>query len=281
MSSPVAFFCNRDARPNVELLFLNPDGGATLVETPTLYADAAAYFEYRPLGTRYFMFTYYDNSRTIPNDDIQFFGIWDSRNAEWVDNDWIWTTTNNGWGTNYDTFYMDNVTANKTYYWYAGLGESGNSIQNFYPRYTRARTLDGNNGSVYNDYHMSGITLLQISTNEAAILTSEGVIEFGLTQGVWGDTVRLNKDCILNVWADSSNDDKYVIDLYQYSINENTLVHSILTDNIDMNSIRIVNDRIYVEIQGSPTKIYALSGDSYELYEFSEDGMSESDNDCR
>jgi hypothetical protein len=275
-SVPGSFYCNPPGAAELYMLFLNNDGTVYYENSETTYADAGSYFENVPLGSNFILFTHYDNSRTLPDNKIQFFGIWDSANNGWVQDEKLWTTTNNGWSVNYASFYMENSDDDLTYYWNSAMA-TAQGIRNFAPGYIEAYQLDFNTGSAYKDYHKSGNTVLITTTTEGKIFTSTELLDFTLAQGIWG-RVDLNENYILNVWQDSENGNKHVIDLYDY---EGNLLQSILTDNTAMNSTRIVNNRIYVDIEGTPQRIWALTADSYTLYAFDGYSFSEADNDMR
>jgi hypothetical protein len=275
-TAPIVLYANAPNETKVQILQLNQDGTIALTDTVTDYEDAGSYFDNIPLGDDYVLLTHYDNSQA-PN--IQFWGIWDVQQQGFVGDDWFWTTTSNSWGTNYDTFWMSDNTEFVTYWWNSSQGQLGNipttvgtgSIGN------GTYKADENNGGEYVDYHQTGTTLLVLSPDQGYLLSSNNTPPALLDLNGDISVIRLNKTHFYNLWPDSENSDKYVIDAYNL---EGDKTQTITTDLDNYYDFYVVGDRVYLtQEDGGDLIIYAISPTTYVTKTISKESWSNQPND--
>lgn len=242
---PDLFYVSSVGSDDVEILSLNQDGTYSLTTTPTLYADTGSYFEVRSLGDRFTLFTHYDNSRVSPDNDIQFFGAWDNLAGQFTGGTNIWTTTNNNWGTNYDTFYMLDNGNDYTWYFNSSLGLLDGTIQTIggAAAYDEALRADSNDGGDYTDYHRSGTTLFLMPDDTAYLLSSNNTppaaLDLDLPLGyLVNGTIRLNKTHVYNLTIVEGGE----IYVQVYDL-EGDLVNTLATGVFTYSEFNVWNDR--------------------------------------
>jgi hypothetical protein len=267
LAVPFLLYVNFPDSTKLQLLKLKQNGSIDLIETVTNYESTGPYFNTVALGDEYVLLTHNDDSQA-PN--TQFWGIWDIQQEGFIDDDWIWTTTNNFWGTNYDTFYMADYSQNLTYWWNSAQGSLGNTI-------TQLGTADfidiyRNFNTNYIDYHRDGNTLIIISQDEAYILSSDVTPPAEVQLNGFLGEYDLNKTHLYNAWPDAENDNKYVIDVYDI---EGSLIQTITTDFDYLYSLRVSGDRVYVVLgieSNSDLITYAITPTTYITKTVNKDG---------
>lgn len=278
-SNPAMFFVNSSTSDKVQILMLNGSTGtADYVDTTTLYVDAGDYFDVVPLGDEYIFFTYYDNSRI---DDVQFWGIWNIANESWLNDDWFWTTTDNGWGTNYDTFYMADYTEDVTYWWNTKLGAT-NTLPQQIPGATAYQNTQRANdwGADYVDFHDTGTTLLVIDTTTAFIITSDSEEPGQLNlNGDLDNYQFFNQYTIYNLWQNALDSNKWVVDAYDTFGN---LVLTVDTGFSNISTWYVINNRVFLLQETETANVYiitAISANSVNVKTFASTNFNYAFND--
>jgi hypothetical protein len=256
-TAPALIYVNEPSSDYVQLLQLKQDGTTSLTDTVTLYADTSNYFDARSLGDDYVLLTHYDDNQAPTN---QFWSIWDVAADGFVDNDWFFTTTDNFWGTNYDTFWMAQNTEDKTYWWNSSQGGLGNlptQIVGAGGINNGTKEADFDDGSNRIDFHQTGTTLIAVSPTQGYLLNSDYTppARLDLNGDLW--YTRLNATHLYNLWPDAGNGGVYVLDVYDL---EGTKVQTITTALDTYNNFDVIGDRVYLtQADGSTLTIYAVS----------------------
>lgn len=244
-SIPTLLYVSSVGSDDVEILSLNQDGTYSLNTTPTLYADCGNYFQIRPLGDDFTLFTHYDNSRVSPDNDIQFFGVWNNSAGQFTGGTNIWTTTNNNWGTNYDTFYMLDNGNDYTWWFNSSLGNQDEIIQAIEgaAAYDEALRADSNDGGDYVNYHQTGTTLFLMPDDTAYLLSSDNTppasLDLDLPLGTLvNGTIRLNKTHVYNLTIAEGGE----IYVQVYDL-EGSLVNTLATGVFAYSEFSVWNDR--------------------------------------
>ena len=259
-SNPAMFFVDNPDSEYLQILVLNSDGTADYVDTPTLYTDADNYYQIVPLGDNYTLFTYNDNSRT---GDIQFYGVWKNASGYWIDNSWFWATINNMWDTNYDTFYMAELTEDKTYWWNAVLGDADTIPQQIAGATAYQSSQEANDyGASYVDFHTTGTTLLKISATEGYIIASDSVAPALLDlNGDLDNYQFFNQYTIYNLWQNALDSDKWIVDAYDTAGN---LLLTINTSYSSISTWRVANNRVFLLQETDITDVSMITAISAE-----------------
>lgn len=260
-TTPITFFANFNGATALQLMSLYPEGTTGFVDLPTTYSNAGDYFVNAALGDDYTVLTYYDNSRS---GDTQFWGIWNNQAGDLVDLSNIWTSTNNGWRFNYDTFYMTQFDEGKTYYWNSALGSLNTGIQNINLGYDTDWRSNRRDYYDYTNYHYDGTTALRYDYQTVRLLSSNMTPITNIDLSINGSTLdltRVNKNNFFNAWQDGSRGNQYNIDVYDL---EGTLVQRVETTVDSYNDFWVIADRIYFSNNGpTDVTIYAISPSTY------------------
>lgn len=276
-TAPTVLYVNSPNGDPLTILQLNQDGTTSLLDTATDYSNASSYFANEPLGDNYVLLSHYDSSQAPTN---QFWGIWDVTAGHFVDNDWIWTTTDNSWGTNYDTFWMSQNTENKIYWWNSAQGDLGNTITEIVGAGNVGNGVylaDDTDYHNYIDYHRTGTTLILDSATQGYLLSSNFTPPALVDIAGQFTNLGLNKTHFYNLRVDHGN---YVVDVYDL---EGSRIQTIATGLDTYDSWRVVGDRCYLTQEDGTGNyiIYAISPTSYATKTVTEDGHDWYPNDWR
>ena len=159
------FFVNDNESIRLQLLTFS-ESGFSLDNTESAYEFVTGYFQIISMG-KYTFLQWYDEGHA-PSQE-QAFKI--NNGADEIAS--IWTSTNNGWGFNYDTAWITQSDENKTYY-FTPAAESW-AYKDGLPSIIKMSDNVNNGGADwgYVDNHNFGTTLFNFNDSAYAVLTRD------------------------------------------------------------------------------------------------------------